>query len=87
MSFFDIYWMVFIVITIIYSFLSAFSKLFYKDKPITKLSLNEMRILNGEAGFDTRIAVLFHNLLIGIMFIPGHILSVVISLILFFILS
>ena len=87
MSFFDIYWKVFIVITVIYSFLSAFSKVFYKDKPMTELSLNEMRILNGEAGFDTRISVIFRNLLFGIMFIPGHISSVIISFILYFILS
>lgn len=53
----------FIIVGFIYSLLAATTNLFYKNKPISKLSNKEVEILNGKATAGTRVGVFFLNLI------------------------
>ena len=79
MEFWGIYWKTFLIVNFLYALVAATSRVFYEDKPVTQLSFNEMDILNGNATFGTRLSVFIHNTIAGIIHIPGHIISLIVT--------
>lgn len=79
-----IFIMSFISVAFIYAILAATTKIFYKNKPITELSLVQLKILNGEATVGIRISTFLMNFISSIVAPPIYILAGIITLIFWF---
>jgi len=74
-------WEIFLSVAFVYAFLSAFTTLFYKGKPVHSLGGGERDILYGRATIPTRISIFFINLLSSIVAPPVYIISLFIILV------
>jgi len=69
----------FAAVALIYAFLAAFTSVFYKNKSLDQLSINEMDVLSGEATLFQRLSVFIINLFSSIVSPPVYILALVIG--------
>ena len=69
----------FLATSFIYSFLSAATKIFYKNKPVSELSAAERDILYDRANLIIRIGVFFINILGSFISPPVWIIAVLIT--------
>lgn len=75
-----IFGLTFIAVGFIYSLLSAFTSVFYKNKPISDLSQSEIEILDGKASIGTKIGIFFLSLISIPLSPPPYIIAVVVTL-------
>jgi hypothetical protein len=76
------YWLIsFVIISFLYAFLSAFTKLLYINKNAIDLSSSENKVKDGDASFGVRMGLLFINFLISILHPPVYIISLLLSLV------
>lgn len=76
-----VYFSAVLLMVLLYAFLSAFTNLLYRGKPITELSYNEIKILDGNASMVTRLVVFLGNFFTGFLFPPVHITAGVVTLV------
>lgn len=67
----------FIITSLIYSYMAAFSTIFYRDKPEVELSKLEIKLLQYEITFLQRIYLFIRNFLMSPMAPPIYIISIV----------
>jgi len=65
----------FVIASVIYSFLSAFTSIFYRNKYAENLSRIEYEIRNGKAGIEKRVGLFFLSLFSCFMFPPIYIIA------------
>jgi hypothetical protein len=63
----------FLAIALFYAILGSFTKVLYRNKPVTSMSIIEIQILRGEASFSSRLMMFFKNFSMSVFFPQAYI--------------
>ncbi|MHB8842669.1 MAG: hypothetical protein ACYC56_12955 [Candidatus Aquicultor sp.] len=69
----------FLIVAFIYSFLAAFTKVFYKNRPVESLGASARNVLYNRATISEHFTLFFSNFLSSVVSPPVYILAIILT--------
>lgn len=72
----ELFFISFILSSVIFALLSSCTKLFYKKKTWGRLTLNQLKVVQGDATISQRIELFFQSLFVSVFTMEVYIITI-----------